>query len=284
MPEGVSGSISAMPSEIAAWLGEQDEVFPDVRFITEFPHENKQTPLRSAVCAVGLESVSLTDLFVENEHGEREREEYCRRASVCVRLSIYVPFSAGGSACHEVFTRVMDCLNFNSDLNIIESSCGSVRADRDTDAFVLKSLVTFDAEFCPAETSEIQYRSFLPKTFFCASHLDNEDIHVTPEDKERWNALPLSVGAYFGNGGTRTVSLGKRPNGVIIFASGLPPVYSPDSVSSLNHTGFAAGAYSSPGLTLTSDGFSVTSSGLPDYGGSRMCLNEAGTGYAYIWW
>ena len=34
-------------------------------------------------------------------------EEYCRHADIKIRFSIYVPYSAGGTACHEAFTKIV---------------------------------------------------------------------------------------------------------------------------------------------------------------------------------
>ena len=162
----MTDSISAMPGEIAAWLSEQTDLFPDVTFITEFPAIPKATPLRQTIAAIGLDHVRIRDFFTENSQGVQVPDEYCRLAKVRIRISVYVPYSAGGSACHTAFTKIVDCLNFKSDFNISESGCESIEADRDTDAFVLKSWVDIDAQFCPAESSAVQYASFLPKTLF----------------------------------------------------------------------------------------------------------------------
>jgi hypothetical protein len=266
-----------MPAAIASWLSEQEEVFPDITFLTEYPPRSKATPLRHPIAAVGLERVKITDLFVENEFGELVRDEYCRSAEIEIRFSVYVPYSAGGTACHEAFTRIIDCLSFHSDLNITESRCENVCADRDTEAFMLRSFVLIKAEFCPAETSEVQYEAFLPKTFFCASHIEDTDLHVTPEDKQRWDR-PLVTGRYFGTGsGARSIDLGFEPASVMIFAAGVPP-FALNSSQAQTSCAYGAGSYASPGLTLTGSGFTaenVTS------GQTEVTLNARGVTYCY---
>lgn len=74
----MADSISAMPKEIAQWLSEQTAVFGSIRFLTEFPPIPKATPLKNTIVSVGLESVKITDSFVENSNGELVAEEYCR--------------------------------------------------------------------------------------------------------------------------------------------------------------------------------------------------------------
>ena len=66
----MADSISAMPKEIAQWLSEQTAVFGSIRFLTEFPPIPKATPLKNTIVSVGLESVKITDSFVENSNGE----------------------------------------------------------------------------------------------------------------------------------------------------------------------------------------------------------------------
>lgn len=271
--------ISAMPAAICEWLSAQESL-DDIIFLTEYPPAKKPTPLLAPMIAVGLEQVTLTDRFVENSQGVPERDEYCRSAKLTVRFSIYAPYSMGGVACHDAFTRVMDCLSFSSDLNVTRAGCENVRADRDAEAFTLKAVADIEADFCPAETSDVQYEAFLPKTFFCFSHINDADIHVTAQDKARWNEQ-TAVGTYFGTGsGTRTVNLGFRPKYALIFASGLPPLYSSGGVIGC-YCGLGMSPYSSPGVTLTDTGFSVTNENNPNFGGTSINLNDAGVIYCY---
>lgn len=275
-------SISAMPKEIAQWLNSHTEIFSDILFVTEFPPVPKATPLNRTIVSVGLETVSITDYFTENSEGVLVPDEYCRLANIRVRFSIYVPYSSGGTACHEAFTRIVDCLNFKSDLNLKESGCESITADRETDAFVMKSWIDIEAQFCPAESSAIQYESFLPKTFFCGSHLNNESIHVTPEEKEKWNT-GITIGTYFGtNTATRSISLGFKPSAVIVAPVSAPMFYADTeglsyclcSVSSVNGDG--------AGIKLTSDGFRIVQSTSENYGNTFSKLNKLNIDYIYI--
>lgn len=277
-------SISAMPGEIAAWLSRQTDTFSDVTFLTEFPAIPKATPLRQTIAAIGLDHVRISDFFTENSHGEQVPDEYCRLASVRIRISVYVPYSAGGTACHTAFTKIVDCLNFKSDFNISESGCESIEADRDTDAFVLKSWIDIQAQFCPAESTAVQYAAFMPKTLFCRSHMDNADIHVTPEEKQRWGS-PMEVGYYFGtNAASRTINLGYHPRLVLVFPSVYPPIYNSSSDTSrlICLCGMAGRSLSSCGIELTENGFRLTQSADTGVGNTLTKLNWDSADYLYV--
>ena len=56
--------ISALPGAIAGWLGSQ-EVLSGIRFTTEYPAERKSVPLARTIVSVGIDSVTITDTFVE---------------------------------------------------------------------------------------------------------------------------------------------------------------------------------------------------------------------------
>ena len=83
----MSDSISAMPKEISDWLNAQTDLFSDILFVTEFPPVPKATPLNRTIVSVGLETVSITDLFRENSEGELIPDEYCRKAAIRIRFS-----------------------------------------------------------------------------------------------------------------------------------------------------------------------------------------------------
>ncbi len=278
----MADSISAMPAEIAGWLSKQTHLFESITFLTEFPPIPKATPLRQTIVSVGLESVKITDSFTENSDGELVPEEYCRQADIKIRFSIYVPYSLGGTACHEAFTKIVDCLNFKSDLNLIESGCDPITADRDTDSFVMKSWVIIKAKFCPAESSAVQYESFLPKTFFCGSHINDKTIHVTQEDKNSWGSQSV-VGAYFGTGTSeQSISLGFKPRFVFVCITNFPAIWTNSDGSSYCCFGSASDHYGSAGVKVTSNGFKVIQTSTINYGTTNVWLNKTAADYVYI--
>ncbi len=278
----MADSISAMPKEIAEWLNSHTEIFSDILFVTEFPPIPKATPLHRTIVSVGLETVSITDYFTENSEGILVPDEYCRLAKIRVRFSVYVPYSFGGTACHDAFTRIVDCLNFKSDLNLKESGCSAITSDRETDAFVMKSWIDIEAQFCPAESSDIQYESFLPKTFFCQSHITDGTIHVTAQEKEKWNTA-MTFGSYFGTGtNSRSFKLGFQPSVLIIAPSSMPLIYTDTSAVSHCLTAIATKNGHSSGVQLTSDGFRVVHDTSENYANTFTWLNKQNIDYSYV--
>jgi len=279
-------AISAMPGAIAAWLGEQQEL-DGIRFLTEFPAQNKAVPLRGAIVAVGLTSVSITDKFEENNDGVLERQEYCRSANIRLRFGIHVPFADGGARCHEIFTQVLDMLTFASDLNLRASGCREVTAHRDTDAFVLEAWADVAADFCPAESTGLTLPSFLPKDLLCGSHIADQGTHLSPQEKA-WLGAPYQIGGYIGNGAaTQAINLGFAPQAVFVLAAQLPPVHVNFSTQSLAYFGMAmrtgsASASGSMGIEMTSSGFQLRSGSAFNYGASAPRLNESGASYIFF--
>ncbi len=274
--------ISALPVGIVEWLGTQEQL-SDIKFITEFPPVPKAIPLKKVTVAAGIENVKIRDNFTANDEGVLIENEYCRLAAIKIKLAIHVPFSLGGAKCHDVFVDIVDCLTFASDLNIVESGCGFIRADRDTDALVLDAVVVVTADFCPAVSSSVSFQSFLNKDLLCGSHIRDNTIHVTPADKELWN-MPFAVGTYFGNGAAnRTLAIGFAPRIAAVFATQYPAnTVDFANGGSLCYWGLAVSGNGTQGIELTSTGFKLLQGSGYEMKGSLPALNEAGVSYFYI--
>lgn len=272
-------SIVSLPIRIVEWLGKQDDM-KDLTFFVEYPPINKAVPLRKAIVAVGIENIEITDKFVANDDGVLEKQEYCRTAMIKANLSICVPFSKGGQACHDIFTRIADALTFRTNLNIEKSGCEDIISDRDTDALMMNGWFLMNADFCPAASTDENYASFLDKELLCGSHIRNTEIHVTADDKAKWNA-PFASGFYIGNGtSSRTVSLGFKPSLVIVMAAGLPAVTVNFTKNTCySYMAMANDSLTSLGLSLTSTGFRVATNTTDNV---TSDLNDAGSSYVYI--
>ncbi len=272
-------SIIALPSRIVEWLSEREQL-EDINFFTEFPPINKAVPLKKAIVAVGIRDMKIIDKFIENDDGVLERQEYCRSADINARLSICVPYSYGGSACHEIFTKIINELTFNTDLNITESVCDEIQSDRDTSALVLTASFRISADFCPAEVADENFFSFMDKNFLCGSHLNDAAIHVTAEDKEKWNS-PVLVGYYFGTGtASRVINIGFKPKFMMLFCYDSTPFEMDFETQTVSpQFGFGSDSYSTQGISILSSGFTIHTD---VEGNTRTMLNEAGRIYCYI--
>ena len=271
-------SIVSLPHRIVEWLSAQSDM-EDIKFFVEYPPLNKAVPLRRTIVAVGIDNIEIVDKFVENDDGVLERQEYCRLAKIKANLSICVPFSMGGHTCHDIFTRIANALTFRTNLNILESGCVEIKSDRDTDALVMTGWFLMEADFCPAQSTDENFASFLDKELLCGSHIRNDDIHVTTEDKANWNN-PFITGLYFGNGDSaQSINIGFKPSFVIVFVAGFPAV-------KINFTNSTAKSYfgialsnSTSGIIPIQDGFKVQTGTA---GGATIALNDSGLVYNYI--
>ena len=275
-------TISTLPSSIVSWLNEQDTL-EGIKFLTEYPPQYKAVPLKKPIVAVGIKKIGITDHFTDNGEGVLIRDEYCRTAEIEVVLSIHVPFSQGGSECHEVFTSVVDCLTFSSDLNIVNSHCDSISSDRDTDALVMNAYITVMSDFCPAEEVDDNFHSFLDKELLCGSHIRDTVIHIDQSEREKWNNS-FVVSGYTGTGAdTRTISLGFCPAFLIIFRPGtFLQEHSSDDDSIFGYCAMASNAFNTIGVETTSDGFKVYNNSRAVTGAGRAKLNEIGSRYSFI--
>lgn len=270
-----------MPGSIVNWLSEQ-EVLKSLRFMTEFPAEKKAIPLTSPIVAVGIEEMQITDSFIENDEGVLEKNDYCRVATIKIRLAIHVPFSQGGERCYDAFTDIIDCLTFGSDLEIINSGCEDIKADRDTDAFVLAAWINVNASFCPAVSSSVSFGSFMMKDLLCGRHIYDEEVHLSGKDRDYLDE-PYVCSYYTGTGrATRSINTVFEPQAVFVACSEYPPVMIDfeDGLCQI-FSGFAGPYGSTSGLNITSTGFRIDDVSV-DSAGFETCLNESGLTYFFI--
>ncbi len=275
-------TISSMPANIVAWLKNREEL-AHIKFLTEYPAIKKEVPLRNTTVAVGIDGMTIVDSFVENDEGVLVENENCRQVNIKLRFSIHAPFSSGGAACHDAFTDIIDCLTFDSSLNIDSSGCDSIVSDRDTDAFVLTAWATVIASLCPAATSSVDLPSFLGKELFCASHINDEVIHLSPEQILQL-AEPYVSGTYMGRGSSSyTVDVGFKPRFVIVTALNNPPMSIDfNTQRGYIYSGVAFESGNSYGIELAETGFKAISQRTTASRGCFPALNEDAVPYRYI--
>ena len=274
-------SVSALPADIVRWLSDQSAL-SDITFLTEFPAIKKAVPLRKVIVAIGLHAVTLTDQFRDDGSGVLVKQEYCRTAAMQIQLAVHVPFSRGGHTCHEVFSKVVDALNFASNLHIEESGCGKITEDRDTDALVLNGYLRITADFCPAVSSNLHFQSFFDKELLCGTHIRDTDIHASAAEKDLWNH-PLYVSIYSGSGTvSRTITLDFEPAWVCVFATECPSAVFNTSLQRTDlYSAFASKYGSGTGIELNGRTLRVYTE-HSDFSGCMPLLNKAGYRYCLV--
>ncbi len=280
MSENIN-EISALPANIRDFLAGREEL-SDMVFLTEFPPVRKAVPLKKVTVAVGIKRVLMEDTFAANDdENVLENNEYCRQTEITLRFSIHAPYAMGGAACHKAFADIIDCLTFDSGLDVTSGGCDAVSEDRETDAFVLKAYAVVKANLCPAQSGGLDFPSFLDKTLLCGSHIRDESIHLS-ESQRQFLSSPFVAGSYHGSGSSsRTISLGFKPSAVILLAGSLPFFTSENGFNKLYFAAAVTGA-GSLGAEITSGGFRVNSGSSYSALGAYPALNESGVIYNYV--
>lgn len=111
-------------------------------------------------------------------------------------------------------------------------------------------------------------------------HLENEDMHLTAEEKSRVTS-PLATMSYLGDGtAQRTISLPCRAEAFVVFCMEMPfGVYdSALGATKIYSAFYANGAGSQPGVSLSGTTLTVTQQSKGE-NGFAVCLNETGRHY-----
>ena len=113
------------------------------------------------------------------------------------------------------------------------------------------------------------------------SHLSNDDIHVTSDEKAKINN-PFGYALYVGSGeAERTITLGFLPKFAIIFKRGVPPTAYVNGVNVVN-SGYAVyGSGGTAGMSIGSTGIVVHETPATS-DEVRVSLNEEGAQYTMV--
>ncbi len=115
------------------------------------------------------------------------------------------------------------------------------------------------------------------------THVFNDTVHVTPEEKNKINTY-CYVGTYYGDGAADfTVEIGFKPKAVFVF-----PVNKPFSVHNTtenklyNYAAAAIGGFHTIGLSIVNNGFVVSHSGTAVQGDWNVTTNRQGWNYMFV--
>lgn len=118
-----------------------------------------------------------------------------------------------------------------------------------------------------------------------AAHKINQDLHVSPAERQKWNAGPTFLTTtYTGDGSkTRQISLGGQPRFALLFAVGKPLTLSLSNLGIAAYSGVAVPGQSSAYCALTSNGIEVRNLEVAGPDGTAYRLNESGTTYVCLY-
>ncbi|MDE6124484.1 MAG: hypothetical protein K2G22_04550 [Eubacterium sp.] len=117
------------------------------------------------------------------------------------------------------------------------------------------------------------------------NHCNDDNIHVTQADREKWDS-PYFIGFYYGDGSaTRTVDTACPfvPSFGLVFAGGMPPSVADFNVKNKkNYFGFLSKRTSTAGISLSGTEINIPINGNPVNANEYMNFNVAGITYCFV--
>ena len=155
---------------------------------------------------------------------ESDNKEFCQKNEVTIRMTCFSPLICLASDTHILLEEVLTFLNEKYITEISGYTIGETEYDDEVKSFRIICKIYYKRESCPAPDSQNESVT-VPQNFFCKTHVNDKNIHVTAAEHEKYNE-PFVTGTYTGHGYDieKTINLGFRPKVLFIFRQGYPPV------------------------------------------------------------
>lgn len=265
---------NVLVNEIIDRINDQDFYALYVTAIRGFRKDPSVVPISKITFSVVPEENKTT--YFEDKDARQ-----CVRSDIKIRLNVYAPTNRNGNQINGLAELVMDYLAEYYIENLKSYSIGDMSYDDDVNAILLPCYMNFSYTSCALETGETDIESNVPDTFFCKSHVNNSDIHISAEEKA-YLASPYILGGYTGTGADKTqdIFLGFRPSFVIVFRNSYhASLYSSDDGISKCYMSMAGNVSYMRGLQLLEDGFRVRTYATAN---ATTYLNDEGGSYTFI--
>ncbi|MBQ8502683.1 MAG: hypothetical protein IJ491_00195 [Clostridia bacterium] len=140
-------------------------------------YDNKSLP-------IPIQSTYFTVAAEENKSAffENDSSELCENNTITIRINCFAPLRRIPYMSHGFAEIVMDYLCDEFAPNVVSCSIGNTEYDSEVKAFKISCFLTLRYELCAGENSgnsDLATASGL----FCKSHLTNESIHLSEEDR-----------------------------------------------------------------------------------------------------
>ncbi len=233
--------------------------------------------------AIPINTIYLS--FVPDEmkiiYFEDENANNCKKTQFNLRMTVYAPSTRRGQQVQAITELVAD---FLADVYIGELqgyTIGDISYDDGVNALTLTAVFHFTYNECPLDDGNNLVSNVVPESFFCKSHVNNSDVHLSESDRTYLDS-PFVIGSYTGNGDSAglEVNLGFRPKLIMIYRNSyhISSYSASDGISNC-YFGAAIGTTYTRGLIILDNGFRVktvvTSS-------ATTHLNDDGGAYTYI--
>ena len=247
----------------------------DEKFSVIRAYEIKYLPVPVSQMYLSLAADSVKVTYFEDENSE-----YCESTEITIRLNCFAPTTELPHLINHITEPVLDLINDRYPDSVKGYSIDEAVYDSKTKAIRQTALVKFGFESCAAEGS-VSDSLTVPKNFFCKSHVNDKDVHVTGAEKELISRA-FTRGEYVGDGSvaSQDIVVGFPSRYIIVYRkSSHISAYDSASGKVINYMGFASYSAVTKGLAMTSIGFRADN--VSDSKGETR-LNEDGVTYAYI--
>ena len=218
---------------------------------------------------------------MKTSYFEDENASTCKKTEFILRMTVYAPATRRGQQVQAIAELVAD---FLADVYMGEMqgySIGDISYDDGVNALTLPTLLRFEYNECPLDSSDNTVSDAIPDNFLCKSHINNTALHLTEADRTYLDS-PFIIGTYTGDGASagKDLDLGFRPKAVIIYRNSyhISSYSASDGISNC-YLGMAIGTSYTRGPLILDNGFRVktvvTSS-------ATTHLNDEGGAYTYI--
>ncbi|MBQ8028618.1 MAG: hypothetical protein IJ262_04350 [Clostridia bacterium] len=260
-------------SEVISMINNAYSYLGNFEAINAFDKKDLPLPIKKTYLAVRT-TENLVN-FVKNDN-----MELCEKNDIEVSINIYAPLRESTVEIYTLAEALLDSLSTYYSGKIKGYFIGAISVDDDLKAFKLPCKLFVVYEQCPAYSEEGAIIKPYAE-FFCKSHIKDEVMHVT-EDERAYFSQPFVTGTYEGDGESeQIIYLDFRPKVIIVYrASGCVYGLSEDLPASF--FAVSSNAASMKGLYPVSNGFRVNQNSTYVSKGTYPRLNEAEVTYGYV--
>lgn len=206
----------------------------------------------------------------------------CLKTDLTLRMNVYAHSSRSAKQANSIAELICDFLSEYYIDTLTDFKIGDMKYDDKANSIVIPCYIHFSYMTCPLDGTDNELGERVPESFFCKSHVNNADLHLTQSDRT-FLSEPAVIGAYTGNDGnstTQDIILGFKPRAVIVYGNTHHAAnYSTSDGLSHCYFSFAAGTSALRGLSLLDNGFRVRTYKTTN---AVTHLNDNGSPYTYI--
>lgn len=204
----------------------------------------------------------------------------CLKTDLTLRMNVYAHSSRKAKQANSIAELICDFLSEYYIDTLSDFKIGDMKYDDKANSIVIPCFIHFTYITCPLEDAD-GFGKKIPESFFCKSHVNNTDLHLTEADRT-FLSEPAVIGSYTGDGGdtAQDITLDFKPRAVIVYGNSHHAAnYSTSDSLSHCYFSFAASGTALRGVSILDNGFRVRTLKTTN---AVTHLNDDGSAYTYI--